>query len=232
MTETSGPNRPSPIETPAPKSGEAGSGDDRENPVKVWLRRLVIAVAVLIVAVAVYLVLAAFVPRAWAQSIGRQVNGRISTGIMLGLVYGGIFTFLPLLLLAQIGRRALSWKVKVGLLIGAVVLAIPNLMTLSIVAGSSNAAHDGDRILSVQAPGFRYATLWGVGLGALIGLAVVAVVVIFERRGDELKLLRARVKDLEKELDAAKPPMQTLVAASAEPDQNPNDPDQNPKTVQ
>ncbi|GAA3629656.1 hypothetical protein [Microlunatus ginsengisoli] len=186
--------------------------EDRENVVKVWLRRLVIAIAVLIVAVAVYLILAAFVPRAWAQSIGRQANGRISTGIMLGLIYGGIFTFLPLLLLAQVGRRALSWKVKIGLLIAAVVLAIPNLMTLSIVVGSSNAAHDGQRILSVQAPGFRYATLWGVGLGALIGLAVVAVVIVFERRGDELKLLRARVTDLEAELEQAKPPMRTLIA--------------------
>ena len=54
---------------------------------------------------------------------------------MLGLIYGGVFTFLPLLLLAQVGRRALSWKVKIGLVIAAVVLAIPNLMTLSIVGG-------------------------------------------------------------------------------------------------
>ena len=69
----------------------------------------------------------------------------------------------------------------------------------------------------MQGPGFRYATLWGVGLGALIGLAVVAVVIIFERRGDELKLLRARVKDLQTELDAAKPPMRTLVGLPTAP---------------
>lgn len=211
MTEKPAPASSS--EAPSEKHGvpRAAAGGDKENVLKVWLRRAVIAVAVLIVAASVYLILAAFVPRAWAQSIGRQVNGRISTGIMVGLIYGSIFTFLPLLLLAQVGRHALGWKVKIGLVIAAIVLAIPNLMTLSIVAGNSNAAHDGVRILSVQAPGFRYATLWGVGLGVLIGLAVVAVVIVLERRGDELKVLRARLEDLEKELAEAKPPLRTAV---------------------
>jgi hypothetical protein len=123
---------------------------------------------------------------------------------------------LPLLLLAQVARRSLGWKVKIGLVVAAVLLAIPNLMTLSVAVGTSRAAHAGDRVMDVQAPGFRYATLWGVGLGALLGLAVVAVVLVFERRADELKLLRARVEQLEAELEAAKPPLQTLVGAPAQ----------------
>ena len=184
---------------------------ERENRLKVGLRWVVIVAAGLIVGFAVYLILASIVPRAWAQSIGRQVNGRISTGIMVGLVYGGVFTFLPVLLVAQIARRGLSWKAKGLLVIGAIVLAIPNLMTLSVVAGSSNAAHDGQRILSVQAPGFRYAVLWGAILGMLLGLGAAALTILFERRGDEVKLLRARVQDLEAELAAARPPLQTLV---------------------
>ncbi len=186
----------------------------KENPAKVWLRRVVVAVAVLIVAWAVYLILASFVPRWWALSIGRQVNSRLSTGIMLGLIYGSVFTFLPLLVLAQTFRRSLGWKIKVGLIIAAVLLAIPNLMTLSIVLGRSRAALAGDVIMDVQAPGFRYASLCGAIFGAVVGLAVIAVVLVFERRGDELKVLRARVDQLQAELDSAKPPMRTLIAVS------------------
>lgn len=190
-------------EQPAQPSPETGDSPDqaRENLAKVWLRRVVVAIAVLIVAIAVYLILAAFVPRWWAQSVGRQIEGRLSRGILLGLLYGTIFTCLPLLLLAQVGRRALGWKVKIGLVVAAVLLAIPNLMTLSVAVGASRAAQAGDRVMDVQAPGFRYATLWGVGLGTLLGLAVVAVVIVLERRGDELRVLRARVEQLEAELE-------------------------------
>ena len=186
----------------------------KENAAKVWLRRLVVAAAVLIVAWAVYLILASFVPRWWALSIGRQVNSRLSTGILLGLIYGTVFTFLPLLVLAQALRRSLGLKVKVGLIIAAVLLSIPNLMTLSVALGRSRAALAGDVIMDVQAPGFRYASLCGAIFGAALGLAVIAVVLVFERRGDELKILRARVDQLEAELDAAKPPMRTLIARS------------------
>jgi hypothetical protein len=70
--------------------------------------------------------------------------------------------------------------------------------------------------MDVQAPGFRYASLCGAVFGAVVGLAVIAVVLVVERRGDELKVLRARVDQLQTELDAAKPPMRTLVAMSAD----------------
>jgi hypothetical protein len=210
--------------TAATDARDAKPRTARENVGKVWLRRVVIAAAVLIVAMAIYLVLAAFVPRWWAQSVGRQVDGRLSRGIWLGLIYGTVFTFLPLLLLAQVGRRALGWKVKIGLVVAAILLAIPNLMTLSIAVGSSRASQAGDRILDVEAPGFRYATLWGVGLGVLLGLIVVAVVIVFERRGDELKVLRARVEQLEAELEAVRPPLQTLLAQPAPTDTSPAQP--------
>jgi MFS family permease len=199
------------------QAGNDQTGNDqtgKENVAKVWLRRVVVAVAVLIVAWAVYLILASFVPRWWALAIGRQVNSRLSTGILLGLIYGTVFTFLPLLVLAQAFRRSLGWKVKGGLIVAAILLAIPNLMTLSIVLGRSRAALAGDVIMDVQAPGFRYASLCGAIFGAVVGLAVIAVVLVFERRGDELKVLRARVDQLQTELDAARPPMRTLVAKS------------------
>lgn len=213
MTENSGgePAEPTATAATADPASETAT-NAKENIAKVWLRRGVIGAAALIVAIAVYLILAAFVPRWWALSIGRQVNSRLGTGILLGLIYGSVFTFLPLLVLAQVGRRSLGWKVKIALVIAAVLLAIPNLMTLSVVLGRSRAALAGDVIMDVQAPGFRYASLCGAIFGALVGLAVIAVVLIFERRGDELQLLRARVDQLQDELAAVKPPMRTLVA--------------------
>ena len=55
----------------------------------------------------------------------------------------------------------------------AVVTAIPNLLTLTIVLGTSNAAHAGERTLDTSAPGFRGAT----ALGAIIAVVLVALLV-------------------------------------------------------
>jgi hypothetical protein len=87
----------------------------------------------------------------------------------------------------------------------AAALTAPNLMTLGIAIGTSPAAQAGDRTMDVTAPGFRYASLWGVVLGALAALVVVTVSILWERRTQELKILRARVDQLEKELPSALP---------------------------
>ena len=69
-------------------------------------------------------------------------------------------------------------------LVVAIVLALPNLMTLGIVLGRGNAAHAGDRILDVEAPAFRGGTLGGALLaGALVGL--IAWLAASRRRGAE-----------------------------------------------
>jgi hypothetical protein len=60
----------------------------------------------------------------------------------------------------------------------ALLLAIPNLLTLGIVLGVGNAAHAGDRILDVEAPAFRGASFAGaliaVGLATLVGYLMVS----------------------------------------------------------
>ena len=59
----------------------------------------------------------------------------------------------------------------------AVILALPNLMTLGIVLGRGNAAHAGDRILDVEAPAFRGGTLAGALLaGLLVGFVAYLLV--------------------------------------------------------
>ena len=82
----------------------------------------------------IYLIGAAVIPRWWARRIGNVVDGRLSTGAAAGVFFGVLFTILPLLLLWaawRFRRRTLAlWFVVL-----AIVLAIPNLMTLAIVLG-------------------------------------------------------------------------------------------------
>ncbi len=61
-----------------------------------------------------------------------------------------------------------------------IAIAIPNLMTLSIVLGNNNAAHAGERILDVDAPAFRGASL--VGAIAAVAILLIAVALIGRRR--------------------------------------------------
>jgi hypothetical protein len=145
-----------------------------------WSRRIVVA---LVLGGALFLIAlagAAFVPRWWAQRVGDQVSGSIASGTSLGLVYGFVFTLLPLVVLALGVWLIRSWTWRAVVLAVAVVLAAPNLMTLGIVLGTGSGAHAGDRILDVEAPGFRGATLAGALVAA--GLVAVAWYLISSRR--------------------------------------------------
>jgi energy-coupling factor transporter transmembrane protein EcfT len=137
-----------------------------------WSRRALWVGGGLVVLVLVILGASATVPRWWAHRVGAQVDGSITQGTFLGLVYGFVFTFLPIIVFVLILRWRRTWKTLVFALVVALLLAAPNLMTLSIVVGTGNAAHAGDRVLDVEAPAFRGGTL----AGAL--LATLAVVLI------------------------------------------------------
>jgi hypothetical protein len=132
-------------------------------------RRLLTGFVVAGVVVGVVLVGAAFLPRWWAQRIGDQVQGSITAGTLLGLFYGFVFTFVPLLLLVAAFRVFDSRNVRIGGLVLAAVLAAPNLLTLGIVLGTGSGSHAGDRILDVEGPGFRGGSL----IGALAALALL-----------------------------------------------------------
>lgn len=168
--------------------------------------RFVIFIAVgAVLTVLLYFLLSAFIPRWWGQLIGRQVSGRISTGILLGLIYGFVFSFLPLLVLAQARHRAFKWPAKVIIILIAAALTAPNLMTLGVAIGTGKAAQAGNRTMDVNAPGFRYSSVWGVVIGVIAAIIVVTVSILWDRRTEELKVLRARVKDLEAELPPTVP---------------------------
>jgi hypothetical protein len=124
------------------------------------------------------LIASATIPRWWAQQIGDQVDGSIVAGTLVGLFYGFVFTALPLLVLGAVVLWRRTWRALVMGIAFAVLLAIPNLLTLGIVLGVGNAAHAGDRILDVEAPAFRGASLAGalvaVGIATFVGYLVVS----------------------------------------------------------
>ena len=159
-----------------------------------WGRRLVWAGGLLVVFVLAVIVASATVPRWWAHRVGDQVDGSITQGTTLGLVYGFVFTLLPIVAIVLILRWRRTWKTILAAVLIAVVLALPNLMTLSIVVGRGNAAHAGDRTLDVDAPAFRGASLVGAIVAGLLLVLIGWLMVSRDRAHSNAR--RAR-KDLE-----------------------------------
>jgi len=135
------------------------------------------------------------VPRWWSHRIGGRVDGSIPAGITLGLVYGFLFTVLPLLVLFWIARKRRSWKTWLVFAAVAVFLALPNLFTLGIVVGRGDAAHAGDRTLDVDAPGFRGGTLGGAILAVLFLVVVKYLLASRRRARREVERLRTEARE-------------------------------------
>lgn len=157
-----------------------------------WGRRLLWAGGLFVGVVVATLLVSATVPRWWAQRVGDQVDGSITQGTALGLVYGFAFTFLPVLAIVLLLRWRTTWKTVAVALVLGVVLALPNLMTLSIVLGTGDAAHAGERILDVEAPAFRGGSL----AGAIVALVLVGFVayLLLSRDRARSKADRARAE--------------------------------------
>ncbi|MFI5429036.1 hypothetical protein [Aeromicrobium sp. UC242_57] len=166
-----------------------------------WVRRIVLAIVIVGVAYIAYLMSAAFFPRWWAQRVADQVNGGVTRGTMWGLFYGFVFTAIPLLLLFQVRRKFFSWTWRGVVALVAIVLAAPNWLTLSVVAGNSNAAHAGERIFDVDAPGFRAATLIGVITGAVVVVIFTGLSMRLRRRKAEVERLRGERDELRRSRD-------------------------------
>ncbi len=144
--------------------------DDATGP--NWQHRITVGIVAIIAVLLGYLIAAAVIPRWWAQRVARVVDGSLTTGALYGLFIGFVFTAAPLLLFLAVWKLRTphrTWLGWLGWFALALLLAAPNLMTLGIVLGISDAAHAGDRTLDVEAPGFR---LWSL-IGAILGVAAV-----------------------------------------------------------
>jgi len=163
-----------------------------------WVKRIVLAIVLLVAAYVGFRVSAAFFPRWWAHRVGDQVGDSLTKGTLWGLFYGFVFTLVPLLLLFQIRRRFFSWAWRLVVVVVALLLAAPNWLTLSVVAGNSKAAHAGERIFDVEAPGFRAGTLSGVIAGAVLALVITGTSMQMKHRKNEVKRLRGERDELKR----------------------------------
>lgn len=186
-------------DAPAAKVPPQGDpGDERpgrSETVRLWRRRVLVGGGGLIALIIVWFFAASFVPRWWAQRVGGLVDGSFSRGVLWGLFFGFVFTFIPLLIAGIAIRRSFRWKARVGVILAALVLAVPNLMTLGVVLGRGNGAHAGERILDVEGPAFRGATLGGALAGAAFSLGIVVVLAVMRRRGRQLDTMRRNEAD-------------------------------------
>jgi len=115
-----------------------------------------------------------------------------------------VFTLVPLVVARQAIRKV-SLRLRVLLLAAALIAAAPNLMTLSIVVGNGNAARAGERILDVEAPGFRAGSAWGAVLAAVVALGLFGAGWKWRRDRRQLKSLRSerRAAEAVKRAEAA-----------------------------
>lgn len=162
--------------TPPPDPADASASVTEPPPGRDWKRTLLLTAVALALLIIAYFILAAFIPRWWSQQIGHAVNGSMSTGTLLGLCLGFTFTVVPLAVLTLAFRRNVTWQLRLTWFILAVVLAFPNLCTLSVTAGDGSGAHAGQRTMDVTAPGFRGGTLAGVIVAFVVYLFVLFLV--------------------------------------------------------
>jgi hypothetical protein len=178
-------------EQPAPSPAAAAPPAPQPN----WKRRVILVLVAFVALVLLVLFARAFLPRWWAQRVGGQVNGHFSGGVAWGLFYGFVFVFIPVIVIRQVLRKRFNWPVRVIIIVVAALLAVPNLLTLSVVLGNGSAAHAGQRIMDVDAPAFRGATLVGAIIGAAAAVFLLYALASRRKRAIELKQLRARERE-------------------------------------
>jgi hypothetical protein len=159
-----------------------------------WLVLLLVLAAV---GFAIYGAAVAFVPRWWARQVADQVGGSQVRGIVFGLGVGAIFTFVPLLVWAQVRRQFFNWVWRIIVSLLALAMALPNWLTLAVYTGRSPAAADGRVIMHASAPGFRNGSAAGAILGLLLALVLVGTGLRLSHRRRQVNDLRGRVSELE-----------------------------------
>lgn len=176
-------------------AGRPAEGPGARTGSEIWVRRIVIALGIAVLVVIVYGILAAALPRWWAQRVADQVDGSMSAGVFWGLFYGFVFSFVPLLVLWQVRRSFLSWPWRIAVVVIAVLLATPNWLTLSISLGDNTASDAGWIALVSRAPGFQWSSLFGAIAGAVAALGLIGILMAARRRKEQVSRLEGRLAE-------------------------------------
>lgn len=165
---------------------------------KKWLRRAIVAAVLILVLIGAYFALAAYLPRKWADTLVGWVgtDGGTLKGTVFGLGIGFLCAGLPLLILWFAAKRAASHP-KVATILGliAVVVAVPNLMTLAVAIGTGSGANYARTKLDQNAAGFRWSTLIGVVIGVVAAIALAIFLEVQRRKRAKKKERKAVEKE-------------------------------------
>lgn len=190
--------------TDTSRSAGTGTGPAVGPPPTDWRRRGVLGLVALLVAVLAYLFAVTVLPRWWAHRVGDVVDERLTAGIVAGLLVAGVLTLAALSVARLAFHRRRTWRARGLLVLGALLVAAPNLTTLGIVVGNGSAAHAGERTLDVRAPGFRGASLVGAVLGVAGFVAMQYLLASRRSRRREIDRLRGELRA--RDAEAAPPP--------------------------
>lgn len=182
--------------TPAPPPGLTEPASEAPAPGKkpVWLVRTIVGVAVAVVLVVGYIIGSVTIPLIWANSIRDQVGGQLGNSIPLGMFYGFVFTFIPVLIAWQAHRRKFNKWVRVGLVVVGLLLTIPNLLTLGVLYGSTQTSADARNIWANSANWFgTWAQIFMLA-GVVCAVAVIVLGRMWLKRGRKLHEIKAAQK--------------------------------------
>jgi hypothetical protein len=163
-----------------------------------WLNWLVLILVLAALGVLAYGLAREFFPRRWAEEVGAVVDGSQFRGLAYGFGVGMVFTLVPILFLAQARRRFFNWTWRAIVAVLAVILALPNWLTIAVAIGTSRSAVDGRIILTESAPGFRNGSAAGAVVGLLVALVLIGYGLRLGQRRRQVSDLKAKVSDLEK----------------------------------
>ena len=184
------------------RDGTDGDRGDREaapGPGPSWSTRVILTAAALVATAALLSIAAGSLPLWWARRIAAVADGSRPAGAATGLACGLAFTLVPLLMLRRALRRRRAWQSRVWLMAVAVVVAVPNLLTLGMRLGSYGDAERARQVADLGAPGFRGASLDGAVAGAALAVGFWWLLGSRARRGH-------RIAELEEELSRGKAP--------------------------
>ncbi|MCQ9164294.1 MULTISPECIES: hypothetical protein [unclassified Arthrobacter] len=184
---------PHPDNAPLPAGGAGRSAGRKKVP--AWLTRTIVGVVAAVVLLVAYYIASVTVPLAWATSIRDQTGGKLGNAIPLGMFYGFVFAFVPVLVAWQAHHRKLNKWVRVGLLVAGLVLTLPNLLTLSVVYGNTASAADARAIWTTG--GANWFGTWSqifMVAGVVCAVAVIVLGRAWIRRGRRIRQIKAAEK--------------------------------------
>ncbi|PYI38560.1 hypothetical protein CVS30_09515 [Arthrobacter psychrolactophilus] len=189
MTDSAAP-------TPIPDTGDSKPPSDTlgKKKLPVWLFRTILGAIIAVILVVGYLIASVTVPLYWAKSIGSQIGDQWGNSIPLGMFYGFVFSFIPVLVAWQAHHRKLNKWVRISLVVLGIILTIPNLLTLGVLFGTTQTAVNARAIWANSANWFGTWSKIFMVVGVVCAVVVIILSRMWLRRGRKIRAIKSAEK--------------------------------------